>query len=158
MLDGPGGNEALPVVKAIPTTEDFYDFERVTSSAARASSAWPSCPRSRPRAQEFALASRREFGGAGFARVDQLLKADTGELTVLEANAILGLTDMSLLPLAADAGGIAFDALVARILDLAVARAAACGPARLVRHPGSESGRIRAAADHPARHVVAAQQ
>jgi D-alanine-D-alanine ligase len=44
---------------------------------------------------------------------------------VLEANAIPGLTDTSLLPLAADAAGVGFDALVARIVDLAVARAAA---------------------------------
>ena len=34
-----------------------------------------------------------------------------GELTVLEANAIPGLTDTSLLPLAAEAAGIGFDAL-----------------------------------------------
>src|SRR5207249_9788811 len=27
VLDGPDGPEALPVVEAIPTTEDFYDFE-----------------------------------------------------------------------------------------------------------------------------------
>jgi D-alanine-D-alanine ligase-like ATP-grasp enzyme len=51
--------------------------------------------------------------------------AQRRDLTLLEANAIPGLTDTSLLPLAADAAGIAFDALVARILDLAVARAAA---------------------------------
>ena len=36
------------------------------------------------------------------------------ELTVLEANAIPGLTDTSLLPLAAEAAGIAFDDFVAR--------------------------------------------
>ena len=43
------------------------------------------------------------------------------ELTVLEANAIPGLTDTSLLPLAAEAAGIGFDEFVARMLDLAVA-------------------------------------
>ena len=45
------------------------------------------------------------------------------ELTVLEANAIPGLTDTSLLPLAAEAAGIGFDDFVARVLDLAVAHA-----------------------------------
>jgi len=47
---------------------------------------------------------------------------DGDELTVIEANAIPGLTDTSLLPLAADAAGIAFDEFVTRVLDLAVAR------------------------------------
>ncbi len=46
------------------------------------------------------------------------------DLTVLEANAIPGLTDTSLLPLAAEAAGIDFDAFVARVLDLAVERTA----------------------------------
>jgi hypothetical protein len=53
------------------------------------------------------------------------LIVDGDELTVLEANAIPGLTDTSLLPLAADAAGIGFDDFVARMLDLAVARTAA---------------------------------
>ena len=65
------------------------------------------------------------LGCAGFARVDLMLDAGTGELTVLEANAIPGMTETSLLPLAADAAGIGFDALIERVLDLAVARTAA---------------------------------
>jgi D-alanine-D-alanine ligase len=126
VLDGPGGPEALPVVEAIPTTEDFYDFEaRYEFGRTRFV-----CPAEldadmTARAHELALASWRVLGCAGFARVDLMLDGSSGELTVLEANSIPGLTDTSLLPLAADAAGIAFDALVARILDLAVARAAA---------------------------------
>jgi D-alanine-D-alanine ligase len=126
VLDGPSGAEALPVVEAIPTDEDFYDFEaRYEFGRTRFV-----CPADLPaeataRAQELALAAWRVLGCAGFARVDLMLEAGSGELTVLEANAIPGLTDTSLLPLAADAAGISFDALVARIVDLAVARAAA---------------------------------
>ena len=41
---------------------------------------------------------------------------------MLEANAIPGLTETSLLPQAAEAAGIDFDALVARILELALER------------------------------------
>jgi D-alanine-D-alanine ligase len=126
VLDGPAGPEALPVVEAIPTDEDFYDFEaRYEFGRTRFV-----CPADLPdevtaRAQELALAAWRVLGCAGFARVDLMLEEATGELTVLEANAIPGLTDTSLLPLAADAAGISFDALVARIVDLAVARSAA---------------------------------
>jgi D-alanine-D-alanine ligase len=43
---------------------------------------------------------------------------------VLEANAIPGLTETSLLPLAAEAAGISFDELIARVVELAVTRAA----------------------------------
>jgi len=124
VLDGPEGPEALPVVEAIPTEEDFYDFEaRYAIGRTRFV-----CPAELPpdvtaRAQELALATWRTLGCAGFARIDLMVEGD--ELTVLEANAIPGLTDTSLLPLAADAAGIDFDAFVARVLDLAVARAAA---------------------------------
>ncbi|WP_037408802.1 D-alanine--D-alanine ligase family protein [Candidatus Solirubrobacter pratensis] len=123
VLDGPDGPRALPVVEAIPTG-DSYDFEaRYEIGATRFD-----CPAELPaelarRAQELALGTWRVLGCRGFARVDLMLEGE--ELTVLEANAIPGLTDTSLLPLAADAAGIGFDEFVARTLDLAVARTAA---------------------------------
>jgi len=48
-----------------------------------------------------------------------------GELTVLEANPIPGLTETSLLPQAAEAAGLSFDELVGRIVELALERAPA---------------------------------
>jgi D-alanine-D-alanine ligase len=51
--------------------------------------------------------------------VDLLLDAD-GVPWVLEANAIPGLTETSLLPQAAEAAGVGFDELVARVLGLAL--------------------------------------
>ncbi len=62
------------------------------------------------------------FGCYGFARVDLMLEDDTSDLYVLEANAIPGLTETSLLPQAAEAAGIGFDQLVERVLDLARSR------------------------------------
>ncbi|HEX6021637.1 MAG TPA: D-alanine--D-alanine ligase [Solirubrobacter sp.] len=121
VIESPDGPEALPVVEAIPVDEDFYDFEaRYEFGKTRFV-----CPADLPaemtlRAQELALAAWKTLGCAGFARID--LMTDGDELTVLEANAIPGLTDTSLLPLAADAAGIGFDDFVARMLDLAVAR------------------------------------
>jgi D-alanine-D-alanine ligase len=64
----------------------------------------------------------RLLGCHAFARVDLMLDAD-GELTVLEANPIPGLTETSLLPQAAEAAGISFDQLVGRIVDQALDRA-----------------------------------
>ena len=71
------------------------------------------------------MAVYRLFGLYGFARVDLMLEHSSGELWVLEANAIPGLTETSLLPQAAEAAGIGFDPLVQRIVDLAFERRAA---------------------------------
>jgi D-alanine-D-alanine ligase len=123
VLEGPDGPEALPVVEAVPQHEDFYDFE----ARYEIGSTVFTCPADLPpdaaaRAAELALHTYEALGCYGFARVDLMLDDTTGEITVLEANAIPGLTDTSLLPLAAEAAGIGFDALIDRVLALAVAR------------------------------------
>jgi len=126
VLEGPDGPEALPVVEAVPREEAFYDFE-ARYEFGRTEFI---CPAQLPdevaaQARELALETYRVLGCYGFARVDLMLDDATGELTVLEANVIPGLTDTSLLPLAAEAAGIGFEALIARVLELAVARAPA---------------------------------
>jgi D-alanine-D-alanine ligase len=120
ILDG----EPLPVVEAVPQGDAFYDFQaryeigrtRFTCPAELADSLTEE-------AQELALATYRLLGCNAFARVDLMLAA--GGLTVLEANPIPGLTDTSLLPQAAEAAGISFDALVERIVELAIEPTAA---------------------------------
>ena len=62
------------------------------------------------------------LGCYGFARVDLMLEESSGELTVLEADVVPGLTDTSLLPQAADAAGLSFEELVAEVLELGFAR------------------------------------
>jgi len=74
------------------------------------------------RAQELALQTYRLLGCHGVARVDLMLEETTGELTVLETNVVPGLTETSLLPLAADAAGVGFDELIERILSSALTR------------------------------------
>jgi D-alanine-D-alanine ligase len=115
-------DEPLPVVEAVPQGDEFYDFQ-ARYEIGRTSFV---CPARIPgglaeRAQELAVRTYRLLGCHAFARVDLMLSAD-GELFVLEANPIPGLTDTSLLPQAAEAAGISFDGLVSRILALAVTR------------------------------------
>ncbi|HEU0019642.1 MAG TPA: D-alanine--D-alanine ligase [Thermoleophilaceae bacterium] len=122
ILDGPDGPEALPVVEAIPTggeDGDFYDFQ----ARYEIGGAEFVCPADLPadvteRAQELALQTYQLLGCFGFGRVDLMLDA-VGDLYVLEANPIPGLTETSLLPQAAEAAGISFDDLIARILTSA---------------------------------------
>jgi D-alanine-D-alanine ligase len=118
-------DEPLPVVEAVPRDEEFYDFE-ARYEIGRTDFV---CPAELPDgltglAQELAVRTYRLLGCSAFARVDLMLDA-TGDLTVLEANPIPGLTETSLLPQAAEAAGISFDDLVGRILELAVEKAPA---------------------------------
>jgi D-alanine-D-alanine ligase len=118
ILDG----EPLPVVEAVPRGDEFYDFE-ARYEIGRTEFVCPAAlpERVTERAQELAVQTYRLLGCSEFARVDLMLGGD-GELTVLEANPIPGLTETSLLPQAAEAAGISFDELVGRIVELALER------------------------------------
>ncbi len=116
-------DEPLPVVEAVPRDHALYDFE-ARYEIGRTDFV---CPAELPdgvteRAQELALRTYRLLGCSAFARVDLMLDPK-GELTVLETNAIPGLTETSLLPQAAEAAGLTFDQLIGRILELALVRA-----------------------------------
>ncbi len=114
---------ALPIVEAVPREEGFYDYESrygigMTTFV---------CPAELPaditeRAQHLAVEVYELLGCHGFARIDLMVDHDTAELWVLEANVVPGMTETSLLPQAADAAGIPFDELVARILESAFTR------------------------------------
>jgi D-alanine-D-alanine ligase len=113
------GDKPLPTVEAILLEGDRYDFEaRYEIGRTRFV-----CPAELSDAEEravveAALGTYRALGCSGFARIDLILD-DEGPW-LLEANAIPGLTDTSLLPQAAEAAGLSFETLVERILDLAL--------------------------------------
>jgi D-alanine-D-alanine ligase len=114
---------ALPVIEAIPRETEFYNYE----SRYEIGMTTFVCPAELPdgvteRAQELALAAYELLGCHGVARMDLMLDEDSGELTVLETNVVPGLTETSLLPLAADAAEIWLDLLVERILNSAFTR------------------------------------
>jgi len=120
ILEDSGRPWALPIVEAVPEQESFYDFEsRYEIGRTRFV-----CPAELDavlalKAQTIALDAFNLLGCSVFARVDLMLDAETAELYVLEVNPIPGLTETSLLPQAADAAGIGFDDLIARILAAA---------------------------------------
>lgn len=114
------GDEALPVVEAIPTASNRYDFE----ARYEIGGASFECPADLGQGdagevERVALAAYEALGCSGFSRVDLILAEDGPQ--VLEINAIPGLTETSLLPHAAEAAGLSFNELVQKILDLAVA-------------------------------------
>jgi D-alanine-D-alanine ligase len=118
------GETALPVVEAIPAQGDRYDFEaRYEIGRTRFVCPADLSGAQRSAIEEVAVGAYRTLGCSGFARIDLILEAAGPQ--VLEANAIPGLTDTSLLPQAAEAAGMSFEQLVERILDLALKPAAA---------------------------------
>ena len=123
VVEGRDGPHALPVVEAVPRDEDFYDFE-ARYEIGRTAFVCPAAlsEEHTARARALAVGVHRLLGFYGFGRVDLMLDDESGELYVLEANAIPGLTETSLLPQAAEAAGIDFDSLVGRILELAFER------------------------------------
>ena len=117
LLDG----EALPLVEVIPTEEDRFNYE-ARYEIGRTEYVCPadvSIPEGEA-VREVAARTWETLGCEGFARVDLML--GDGGPEVLEVNAIPGLTDTSLFPMAAEAAGVSFEDLVARIAELALAR------------------------------------
>jgi D-alanine-D-alanine ligase len=126
VVDLEDGPVALPVVEAVPQGEPFYDFE-ARYEIGRSEFVCPADlpPDVEAEAHRLALDVYALLGCSGFARADLMAEHGSNRLTVLEVNAIPGLTETSLLPLAAEAHGLAFDAFVDRVLALAFERAGA---------------------------------
>lgn len=110
--------EALPAVEAIPQTAEGYDFEaRYTPGATE----FVTPADDAGEAEALAVEACRALGCAGFARVDLLVPPD-GTPQMLEVNVVPGLTETSLVPLAAGAAGMTFEELVARLVEDALGR------------------------------------
>lgn len=110
------GKADLPLIK-IETPRNYYDFEAKYS----ATDTRYICPCGLPdeeerRIQELARQIYQDLGCSGWGRVDFMRDA-AGNNYVLEVNTIPGMTDHSLVPMAAKAAGISFDELVTLILE-----------------------------------------
>ena len=112
------GNEALPIIRIVPAT-DFYDYE---AKYLRDDTRYL-CPCGLPEARERelraqALEAFRVLGCRGWGRVDFLMD-EQGNAYFLEVNTSPGMTDHSLVPMAARAAGVTYEQLVLRVLSLA---------------------------------------
>jgi len=112
------GGAALPLIRLQPAKEKaFYDFE---AKYLRNDTQYH-CPAGLPEAQEMALRQLaleafRLIGGRGWGRVDMMLDS-LGNPYLLEVNTSPGMTDHSLVPMAARVAGLDFDALCVAILE-----------------------------------------
>ncbi len=107
--------EALPPIK-VETPREFYDFEAKYQE--ESTRYLCPCGLSDERVAALKALALRAFealNAKGWGRVD-VLTDEKGNFWLLEFNSVPGMTDHSLVPMAAKAAGIEFDELVQRIL------------------------------------------
>ncbi len=112
------GDEALPIIKIEPATE-FYDYD---AKYFRNDNVYR-CPCGLTEVRELelraqALEAFRVLGCRGWGRVDFLMD-EQDYAYLLEVNTSPGMTDHSLVPIAARVAGMSYDQLVVRVLALA---------------------------------------
>jgi D-alanine-D-alanine ligase len=115
VLDG----EALPVIR-LETPNAFYDYE----AKYNATTTQYHCPCGLSDDDELllkklAVVASHVVGVTGWARVDVFID-DSGQSQLIEINTVPGMTDHSLVPMAAKQAGIDFDDLVWRILESSI--------------------------------------
>ena len=113
--------QALPAIR-IETPRSFYDYE---AKYLRDDTRY-FCPsglsaQAEQQLAKLALASYDACGAEGWGRADFMMDA-AGQPLLLEINTVPGMTDHSLVPMAARAAGIDFDELVWRVLETSLAR------------------------------------
>ncbi|MDD5228727.1 MAG: D-alanine--D-alanine ligase [Methylococcales bacterium] len=111
--------QALPVIR-LETPREFYDYEAKYNST----TTQYHCPCGLNEAQELqlqqlALKASDIIGVQGWARVDVFIDKN-GQAQLIEVNTVPGMTDHSLVPMAAKQAGIDFNELVWRILETSV--------------------------------------
>ena len=116
------GPSALPSIRIQPATE-FYDYQ---AKYFRDDTQYH-CPSGlEPQAEAelaaAALATFRVTDCTGWGRVDFMREASTGKFYFIEINTTPGMTDHSLVPMAARQAGIDFDELVWRVLESSFVR------------------------------------
>lgn len=112
------GDEAFPIIKIEPATE-FYDYEAKYNRDDTRYLCPCGLSEDRERLiRSQALEAFRILGGRGWGRVDFLMD-DEGNHYFLEANTAPGMTDHSLVPMAARVAGLSYPELVRRVLELA---------------------------------------
>lgn len=112
VLDG----RVLPLV-CIEAPESGYDYQnKYFTDAVRYHCPAEIRPEIEAEISRVCLSAFRTLGCRGWGRVDLILQPD-GRFFLLEMNTVPGMTDHSLVPMAARAAGMSFDDLVLRILE-----------------------------------------
>lgn len=110
------GDQALPSIR-IKSSDVFYDYQAKYFS----DETQYFCPaglsdKREAELRELSMQAFKSVGCAGWGRVDVMVD-DQGKFQILEVNTVPGMTSHSLVPMAAKAIGLDFEALVQAILE-----------------------------------------
>ena len=110
------GEEPLPLIR-LETPRDFYDYEaKYVAGDTRYLIPCGLQPAKERELQELCVQAFRALGCRGWGRVDLMLDR-VEEPFLLEVNTAPGMTDHSLVPMAARAAGLGYEDLCVRILE-----------------------------------------
>ncbi|MGP4845694.1 D-alanine--D-alanine ligase [Marinobacter sp. 1Y8] len=108
--------QALPAI-GLSTDHVFYDYDaKYLSNDTNYMVPCGLAPDDELRLQQLSVDAFRAVGGKTWGRVD-IMQDAKGDFWLLEVNTVPGMTDHSLVPMAAKAAGFSFEELVVRILD-----------------------------------------
>lgn len=111
------------VVGEIVPANEFYDYEaKYVDERSRLLIPAPIAPEQAAEIQEIAIRAYRVLDAAGMARVDFLMDRQSGAIYLSEVNTIPGFTAISMYPKLWEASGLSFEALVTRLVELAIER------------------------------------
>ena len=113
------GDETLPVIRMV-TSNDFYDFEaKYLSDCTEYLCPCGLSVEDEKKIQALAMSAFKAVSCNGWGRVDFMQDESTGDFYLLEVNTAPGMTEKSLVPLAAKAKGMSFEHLACKVLALA---------------------------------------
>lgn len=116
VLESAGKPEALPLVEMKVKQERFFNY-KAKYTPGETEFIVPARVRDElaDKVKRLAVRAHEEFGCRGYSRVDFMID-EAENLYALEVNTLPGMTEMSDLPLAAEAAGIEYDQLVDRMV------------------------------------------
>ena len=145
----------LPAIR-IEAANAFYDYE----AKYKRNDTKYHCPaglsaQAEAHMASLALAAFDAVGAEGWGRAD-FMADQTGRPLLLEINTVPGMTDHSLVPMAAKAAGIDFDELCWQVLETSFARERGGGRALMFKRSATRRNQRRSAGPSALRRMLAA--
>src|SRR3989339_43467 len=119
------GNDEVQVAEVgeIIVGGEFYDFnDKYVDGKSTSRVPADLTPSQKEEAQDLAIKAFKAIDGAGLSRIDLFLDKASGQFFINEINPIPGFTSISMYPKMWQASGLSYEALIDRLVELAIER------------------------------------